>query len=240
MNTTLTLLDLRDLLTDWEATPTLNAAKHHEARQLYTSSDDIFAKRIVPADFARRLASDDPDGQVFFIQFKSIPATLMEAEDFRRWTPTAEYAVIWPAADWPKSTESRLQRVAHLTATSLEHFARQHESDRLSRMATKIVKRLPALRNLLDILRANATDEDSIRSTIAVFEKALNETIYEPPLERPERNDAHPHGGDSVSTEAGAPEVAAQSPGRAPGTERSTEAAQGGHAEVGPPDFNGV
>lgn len=184
MTTSLTLLDIRDLLTDWETSPALNAAKHHEARALYAASDEIFSKRIVPADFARRLLADDPNGTVFFVQIKSIPATIFNHDDYRRWTPTAEYGVLWAAADWPKSTESRLQRVAHLTATGLEHFARQYEADRLTRMASKITKRVPALRNVLDILRANQHDETEVRAVIQTFERILNETFYEPPSEQ--------------------------------------------------------
>lgn len=183
MQTTLPLDDLVGLLTDWHKSAALNAARYHEARQIYAAADSQIPKRIVPAELARHLQMDDPDGRALFIQIKAIPTELLDREEFKKWTPSVEYGVLWPATEWPKSTEYHLQKCAVIQARTMEQLARQYEADRLQRMATKILRRLPALRqtNLTDVLRSYKDNEETIKQIIGQFEKILNETLYEAP-----------------------------------------------------------
>ena len=180
MTTILNLLTIRDIFTDWETSPALNAAKYHEARQEYSAPDAIFRKRLVPVELARHLAADDPQSTILFVQIKSLPSHILIHEDFQRWTTSTEYGVVWSSHDFPKSTESRMLRSATWASSKEEHFARLHEADRLVRMAAAITLHLPPVRDMLTSLRG-LPDEETIRSVVAVFEKALGVTIYEAP-----------------------------------------------------------
>jgi len=180
MNTiTLSLLALRDILTNYDTTAALNAARHHESRQLYATHDWVNPKRIVPADLGRLIADADPDGQVFFVQIKTLPVTLID-----QWTPTPEYAVVRAAGDWLSSAEYKLSRSESWQREFAALMATSSNEDRLSNMAAIIIRHMPAVKhNIHDIITAEyRKSEAALRSFIGVFETALNNLpIYEAP-----------------------------------------------------------
>ena len=177
----LPLLALRDILTNYDATAALNAARHHESRQLYSLHDWVHPKRIMPADIGRLIADADPEGRVFFVQIKSVPVNLVD-----QWTPTAEYAVVRSAGDWLSSTEYKLSKSEAWQREFAALMAKSSNEDRLSKMADTIIRHMPAVKhNIRDIITAeHRKSEAALCSFIGVFEKALNNLpIYEAPTE---------------------------------------------------------
>jgi len=176
---TLPLLAFRDILTNYDTTAALNAARHHESRQLYAAHDWVHPKRIVPADIGRLIADADPEGHVFFVQIKSVPAALVD-----QWTPTPEYAVVRSAGDWLSSAEHKLSKSEAWQREFAAIMANSSNEDRLFKMAKIIIRHMPATKhNIHDIIVAEYNkSEAALCSFIGVFEKALNNTpIYEAP-----------------------------------------------------------
>jgi len=173
MNLDITLV--RDILFNWDSSPQLNAARAFEARQPYNNADRLAPKRIVPAALGRALALEDPAETIFYIQFKVLPVECLDS-----FTPSPEYAVVWPKAEWRQSTEYQWA-AKHSWATDRAAFIlRNAHADRIQRMAAKIIKFIPKYQHIGDQL--HQYKEDELRRIIASFEQVLNITIYEEPL----------------------------------------------------------
>jgi len=173
----LPLLTLRDILTNYEDTAALNAARHFEQRQIYWALDASFPSRIVPATLARQIMAADPESLVLHVQLKALPAEYLD-----QWTPTAEYGVVWSVNDWRASAANRLQRLGPIKLTWERHQAASADEQRRARMIARIFTKLPersapALKELIHNLRT----EGELRSFMTTFETALNIPIYEEP-----------------------------------------------------------
>ncbi len=171
------LLDLRDLLTRFDQTAKLQAAQSYEARQIYYSLDASLPSVIVPASLGKQLNALDPEGLIFHIQLKTLPADSLD-----NWTPSPDYAVVWSRADWLRSAEYRLSKSAHWQAARAQHEALRADDMRKSRMIDRIFTKIPpaAGRHLKEIIYT-FTDEHKLKDFIAHFETALSITIYETP-----------------------------------------------------------
>ena len=174
---TLPLLVLRDILTNYEDTAVLNAARHFEQRQIYWALDASFQSRIIPATLARQIMAADPEDLVLHVQLKALPAEYLD-----QWTPTAEYGVVWATNDWRASAENKLQRLGPIKLTWERALAASADEQRRSRMIARIFTKLPersapALKELIHNLRT----EGELRSFMTTFETALNISIYEEP-----------------------------------------------------------
>lgn len=174
---TLPLLVLRDILTNYEDTAVLNAARHFEQRQIYWALDASFPSRIIPATLARQIMAADPEDLVLHVQLKALPAEYLD-----QWTPTAEYGVVWATNDWRASAENKLQRLGPIKLTWERALAASADEQRRSRMIARIFTKLPersapALKELIHNLRT----EGELRSFMTTFETALNISIYEEP-----------------------------------------------------------
>ena len=210
----LSLIDLRDLLTNYETTAALNAARSFEQRQLYWALDASVPNRIIPSALARIISSADPDGLVFHVQIKSLPATHID-----QWTPTPEYGVVWAADDWRASAENRLSRSTSWLAEKADRLEFSMEQARRDRMIARIFTKLPqqGARSLKELIH-NLRTEDELRSVMQTFETALNLPIYEEPT--PART---PQSNQNVPSPSGGaaegPAPALQETGGAPGSD---------------------
>lgn len=174
---TLPLIDLRDLLTNFDNSAALNAARHHEARQIYAGHDWQVVKRILPADLARLIQASDPTGLVFHIDFKAVTHDLLD-----KWTPTAEYAVVCAAQDWMRTAEYQFVKSDGWKRQRASMMAASAEEDRLLRMSKTILAHLPAAKSIHTVLLAEQRKgEANLQSTIKHFELAIGLPIYEHP-----------------------------------------------------------
>jgi len=174
---TLPLLVLRDILTNYEDTAALNAARHFEQRQVYWALDASFSNRIIPATLARQIMAADPEDLILHVQLKALPAEYLD-----QWTPTAEYGVVWAINDWRASAENKFQRMGPRQLSWARHLEHSAEEQRKARMIARIFTKLPersapALKELIHNLRT----EGELRSFMTTFETALNIPIYEEP-----------------------------------------------------------
>ena len=170
----LSIILLRDILSNWDSSTALNAARAYEARQPYSEPDRLMPKRIVPVELGRLIQGHDPGGSIIFIQFKVVPKDYLDAHS------TADYAVAWPAGTWRDSTEYRLSANKRWAQTREALLAQNEESSRLHRMIQKITKYLPSFSHIDMYIRSNAENEDNLRSIIQQFEQILKIPIYEP------------------------------------------------------------
>lgn len=173
----LPLLTLRDILTNYEDTAALNAARHFEQRQIYWALDASLPSRIVPATLARQIMAADPESLVLHVQLKALPAEYLD-----KWTPTAEYGVVWSINDWRDSAANRIQRLGPIKLSWERQQAASADEQRRARMIARIFTKLPersapALKELIHNLRT----EGELRSFMTTFETALNIPIYEEP-----------------------------------------------------------
>lgn len=173
MNLDITLV--RDILFNWDSSPQLNAARAFESRQPYNTADRLFPKRLVPASLGRALALEDPNEALFFIQFKVLPVECLDS-----FTPSPEYAVVWPKGEWRQSTEYQWAAKQSWKTDREAFLLRNAHADRIHRMAAKIIQFIPKYQHIGDQL--HQYKEQELRRIIASFEQVLNITIYEEPI----------------------------------------------------------
>jgi hypothetical protein len=173
MNLDITLV--RDILFNWDSSPQLNAARAFESRQPYSNADRLFPKRLVPVTLGRALALEDPNEAIFYIQVKALPVECLD-----QYTPSPEYAVIWPKSEWRQSTEYRWAAVQSWATDRASFLIKNAHADRIHRMAAKIIHFIPKYQHIGDQL--HQYKEEELRRIIASFEQVLNITIYEEPL----------------------------------------------------------
>ena len=173
MNLDITLV--RDILFNWDSSPQLNAARAFESRQPYNNADRLAPKRIVPVALGRALALEDPTEAIFYIQFKVLPIEYLDS-----FTPTPEYAVVWPKAEWRQSTEYQWAAKQSWATDRAAFLLRNAHADRIHRMAAKIIQFIPKYQHIGDQL--HQYQEPELRRIIASFEQVLNITIYEEPI----------------------------------------------------------
>lgn len=173
MNLDITLV--RDILFNWDSSPQLNAARAFESRQPYNNADRLAPKRLVPVALGRALALEDPTEAIFYIQFKVLPIEYLDS-----FTPTPEYAVVWPKAEWRQSTEYQWAAKQSWATDRAAFLLRNAHADRIHRMAAKIIQFIPKYQHIGDQL--HQYNEPELRRIIASFEQVLNITIYEEPI----------------------------------------------------------
>jgi hypothetical protein len=173
MNLDITIV--RDILFNWDSSPQLNAARAFEARQPYYNADRLAPKRIVPIDLGRALALEDPTQSTFFIQFKVLPIEYLDA-----FTPSPEYAVVWPKLEWRQSTEYQWAAKQSWVTDRAAFLLKNAHAERIQRMAAKIIHFIPKYKHIGDQLNQYA--EPELRRIIDSFEQVLNITIYEEPI----------------------------------------------------------
>lgn len=173
MNLDITLV--RDILFNWDSSPQLNAARAFESRQPYNNADRLAPKRLVPVALGRALALEDPTEATFFIQFKALPIECLDS-----FTPTPEYAVVWPKNEWRQSTEYQWAAKQSWATDRASFLLKNAHADRIHRMAAKIIQFIPKYQHIGDQL--HQYKEQELRRIIASFEQVLNITIYEEPL----------------------------------------------------------
>ena len=167
------LLLLRDILTDWDTSPILNAARAQEARQIYAARDRTFPKRIVPADLGRAISEADPAGTLFFVQQKVVK----EPDEYS----TPNYAVVWARDDWLNSTECQISK-STAWATEREAMVRRSTTeDRIKRIAARITKILPVYKHILPVLQSLIDNETELRKLCSMLEQHFDAQIYEAP-----------------------------------------------------------
>lgn len=179
----LTLIQVRDILSDWYNSTELDAARRFEARQIYAQQDAGLAKRIVPVELGKIIKNADQNSVFFYVQFKSLTAEWLD-----QWSKSPAYAVVWPTPQWRKSTEHKLTASETYLAAKAAYLAKLREEDRITRMARKITAKLPALRDF-DILLKDQSTEQKLKDLIKVFENIIGEHVYEQP-ENPSGNQA--------------------------------------------------
>ncbi len=177
---TLPLTQLRDILTNFDASAALNAARYHEARQIYAGHDWQVVKRILPAELARTILASDPAGLVFHIDFKAVPVELID-----QWTPTAEYAVVCAAQDWMRTAEYQFVKSDGWKRQRALMMAASAEEDRLLRMSKSILAHLPQAKSIHTVLLAEQRKgEHFLQAAVKHFELAIGTPIYELPAEQ--------------------------------------------------------
>ena len=189
---TIDLITLRDILSNWDQSPALNAARAHELRQPYHHLDRLFPKRIVPIELGRRLQQEDPSSTIFFIQIKVLPAEVLD-----QYTKP-EYAVVWPAPDWRQSTEYKWITSQSWAADRSALLRKNAHSDRIQRMAKKIQATGLKLQFISDLLMQIETEE-KLKNTIESFEQVLKIPIYETPDPGPQAQEHRPQSQEEVS-----------------------------------------
>lgn len=171
----LTLIQIRDILSNWYNSTELDAARRFEARQIYASQDNGLAKRIVPVELGKIIKNADQNSVFFYVQFKSLTSEWVD-----QWTKSPAYAVIWPTPEWRKSTEYKLTASEAYLSAKAAYLAKLREEDRITRMARKITAKLPSLRDF-DMLLKDQDTEQKLKDLIKVFENIIGEHVYEQP-----------------------------------------------------------
>jgi hypothetical protein len=200
----ITLLGLRDLLFQYPTTAELNLAKHIEARLPFASADGDLQRRVITHEHGTLIQQADPQGDTFAVQFKTIAADALD-----QWTHDPRYAVVWDAADWRQSAESRWQRSEIWQQERKLFLAKSAESDRRCRMARRISDILGTRHtaNIVPLILAQP-NEGALREFLKPFEAAFKTTIYE----QPDPADPTEHGAD-------VPQAGADAVGQVPETE---------------------
>jgi len=178
MPITLSLLKLRDILTNYDNSAALNAARAFEARQPYSHLDSVVPSRILDADTARLIAEQDPHENIFHIQIKRLPPAYID-----QWTPTAEYAVVHAISDWHTCAEQKFQKSEAQRLANEFNAAVIAEVERKHRMVKKICSRIPIRESDVAAVFHQCSDEASLHEMVKHWEQALGTPIYEPPQE---------------------------------------------------------
>lgn len=167
------LLLLRDILTNWDQSPILNAARAQEARAIYANLDRLIPKRIVPTELGRMISEADINGTLFFVQQKIVANP-------DSYSPPG-YAVIWAREDWLASTECRLSKTDAWATERQAMLLRSANEDRIKRIAKRITAVLPIYKHILPVLESMSGNEVELKRLCDTLKTHLNIDVYEPP-----------------------------------------------------------